>query len=128
MRVLDEVHFRGDDRVQPAFDDAPDTMEDPGSPEYAHGAEGFGIICLKAFDHELDWRIVLVDALVADPDNVVLDLPCLPLRSQSCQRQSPESVRSRALAIPFASLRYSLMCQLADQEPASIVLFRSCRL
>ena len=83
------MDFTGYDRVEPTFDDAPDsyglrranrsklisgemymenrkmllgivhTLKDPGRLMYKDDPQTFGIVGLETLDHELDWYIVL---------------------------------------------------------------------
>ena len=58
-RVFCEVHFAGDDGVEPAFDDGPDALEDPGGFVDKDMAEGFGVVRFEDFDHEFYGAVVL---------------------------------------------------------------------
>jgi hypothetical protein len=59
VHVFGEVDFGCHDGVQPASDDGPDALKDPGGFVDKHRAQRFGVVCLKAFDHELHGGVIL---------------------------------------------------------------------
>lgn len=53
------MDFRGDDGVEPAADDGPDGLEDPGGFVDETDSEGFGVMGFEAFDEVFHGCVVL---------------------------------------------------------------------
>lgn len=63
LEILDgfrKVDLGSDDGIQPALDDGPDALEDPGGFVDEDRAEGFGVVGLEDFDHESERGVVHV--------------------------------------------------------------------
>lgn len=58
--AVGELDLVGDDGVEPAVDDAPDTLEDPRGVVDEQNTQTFGVVALEALDDEFDGVVVHV--------------------------------------------------------------------